>query len=305
MTFARLEWLQRTFASALDDPEHERLIEAYIAPVVAASDATAARATDQKTSDLYGDAVTGHGHDTIVRHRIATYRRTVRARWRAALTSAYPVLLALVGDAYFDVLSIAYARAHPSRSGDLNGFGGDLPVFIGEFEGDQRFGYFADVARLEWSLHVAWFAADTTPLTPDQWLQIDKDRLLDSQLAVNPACAAIASRYAIADIWRAHQPGGVLPLQLDIPTCTLVVRPQWRPEVLVQSSAAHAAFIALQKGKTLNEALDTAYALDADFDLAVQWQTWISTGAITGITAGAAPSSASHRGPGPQRFSSC
>jgi Putative DNA-binding domain len=57
------------------------------------------------------------GSDEISRQRVGSCRGNVRAHWRAALANAYPVLLALGGDAWFDALSLAYARAHPSRSG--------------------------------------------------------------------------------------------------------------------------------------------------------------------------------------------
>ncbi|MGF6759133.1 hypothetical protein P3T16_006561, partial [Paraburkholderia sp. GAS42] len=97
---------------------------------------------------------------------------------------------------------------------------------------------------------------------------------------VHPACTAIASRYAVADIWLAHQPGRVFPERLDVPTGMLVVRPLWQPTILVQSAAAHAAFIAMQLGKSLNEALDAAFALDPEFDFTSQWQKWISAAAI-------------------------
>ena len=102
------------------------------------------------------------------------------------------MLPALVGDDYFEGLSHAYARAHPSRSGNLNRYGDALPTFIDRFEHHARFRYFADVARLEWLLHVAHFAAEATSFTPQQWLEIGDERLLDARFVVHPACTAIA-----------------------------------------------------------------------------------------------------------------
>lgn len=214
--------------------------------------------------------------------RIGLYRGNLRTRWRAALANAYPVLSALVGDAYFDTLAHAYAREHPSQSGDLNGFGASMSGFIETYEPDSRFRYFADVARLEWSLHVAYFAADVIPFTPQQWSEIGSDALLNSPLVVHPACSAIASQYAIADIWRAHQSEGGFPECVDVRAWTLVVRPLWKPTIIVHSASAHAAFVSLQQGQTLDEALDVACEIDPDFDIAAQLQTWIATSAIIG-----------------------
>ncbi|WP_419687629.1 putative DNA-binding domain-containing protein [Burkholderia theae] len=279
-----LESLQRIFASALGDPEQEKLLLEFVRP------------TSQVTGDAPGRAGENDVHesplvataepDEVLHQRVGLYRGNVRSHWRGALANAYPVLLALVGDAYFDALSLAYARAHPSRSGDLNRFGDALPVFIGEYERDSRFRYFADVARLEWALHVACFAADVSVFTAQQWLELGDERLLDAQLAIHPACTAIASDFAIADIWRGHQPGGTFPQRPDGPTWTLVVRPAWHPTVCVHTEAAHAAFIALQNGTTLLDALDAAFAIDPAFDFATQWHAWITASAITGATAG-------------------
>ncbi|MGF7000944.1 HvfC/BufC family peptide modification chaperone [Paraburkholderia sp. GAS32] len=289
MTTAQLEFLQRSFANALDGAEHEQPLHRRLKPVPSTAAWAPAPSRESRISDSHTHLADGLDLDASVHSRIGLYRGNVRTHWRAALANAYPVLLALVGDAWFDALSIAYARAHPSQSGDLNSFGDQLPAFIGKYERDRRYRYFGDVARLEWSLHVAYFAADVTPFTPQQWLEVGEDRLLDSQLIVNPACTALASRHAIIDIWMAHQPGSILPRRLHVSTWTLVVRPRWRPTILVHSAAAHAAFVALQGGKTLNEALDAALALDPEFDFTSQWQTWISataiTGAVTGTTA--------------------
>jgi hypothetical protein len=219
------------------------------------------------------------------RERIDLYRNSVRSHRRTALASAYPVLLALVGDTYFDALTVAYARAHPSSDGDLNVFGAALPAFVETYEPDTRFRYFADLARLEWSLHKAYFAADPQALTAQQWAAIHADDLLGSRLAVHPACATIASRFAIADIWTAHQPDGAFPVSLESPGHVLVVRPLWRPEIRVQSAAAHAAFVCLLDGETLNEALEVAFDIDAGFDFIAQWRVWIEANAITGLAA--------------------
>ncbi|PQV54596.1 DNA-binding domain-containing protein [Paraburkholderia sp. BL21I4N1] len=255
---ASLESLQRLFAESLETAQR---------PVLA---------------QLRTDAA-------LQKARIDLYRNNVRSHRRDALASAYPVLLALVGETYFNALSKAYAHDHPSRSGDLNRFGAALPEFIERYETDPQYRYFADLTRLEWSLHVAHYAADATTLTQAEWAAIRPDDLLDARLAIHPACALIASRHAIADIWKAHQPGGSFPTRIDSPSYALVVRPRWHPNVLVQSAAAHAAFGALQRGATLDEALDAAFGIDAEFNFTSQWREWIATSAITGLVHDARP----------------
>jgi hypothetical protein len=215
MMSGQLDSLQQAFASALVDAERERPLLGRVKPVPPVSGFGPAQVNAGVLSETHTHIAAGSDSDDHVRRRIGLYRGNVRAHWRVALASVYPVLLALVGDDYFEGLSHAYAYAHPSRSGDLNRFGDALPTFIDSYEQNARFRYFADVARLEWSLHVAHFAADVTSFTPQQWLEIGHERLLDAWFVVHPACTAIASSYAVVDVWFAHQPRGVFPERLD------------------------------------------------------------------------------------------
>lgn len=265
-SLAALQAAQAAFADELDDPAADGALAAHL----------------RIASDV-NDA------------RLGLYRGNVRAARRHALASAYPVLAALTGDAYFDALALAYARAHPSRDADLNRFGAMLPTFVERYENDVRYAYFGDVARLEWALHRAAYAADATPLSAAQWQAIGADRLMGARLAVHPACTALASRYAALAIWRAHQRDphdphdqenaapGAWPARIDEPGWTLVVRPRWHAQPLAQTRAAHEAFVALQHGATLDEALERAFDIDADFDFGTQWRVWIEAGAITGL----------------------
>lgn len=255
--------LQDAFAAALADPDADTALVAQLRAV---------RARDGSQADA-------------LRTRIGLYRGNGRAARRQALANAYPVLAALTGDEYFDALTLAYARAYPTHDADLNRFGASLPAFVERYEADPRYAYFGDVAKLEWALHVAGFAADAVPLTPQQWTELGAARLATARLAVHPACVALASRYAAEAIWRAHRPGadGAWPERIDTPSWTLVVRPQWRPALVAHTESAHVAFLAIQHGKTLDEALDEAFVIDSGFDFGRQWRVWIELGAITGL----------------------
>ncbi|CAB3749024.1 DNA-binding domain-containing protein [Paraburkholderia humisilvae] len=251
---APLDDIQQRFADAMRDPDNE--------------------------SSVVGQLSTSAD---IAARRLDVYRGNAQAHWRVALADAYPVLRALTGETYFSALARAYVRVFPSRSGDLNQFGAKLAAFISDWERNSRYDYFGDVARLEWAVHTAWYAADAMALSAQQWQQTSSERLLANRLAVHPACAAMHSRHAIADIWRAHQANGTPPERIDRPVWILVVRPHWRPFVVDQSRAAHEAFIALQGGRTLNEAIDIALGVDPCFDISTQLKSWIEVSAITGL----------------------
>jgi hypothetical protein len=281
-----LAQIQQRFADALLDAAREpALNEVVVTPA-----ARGERAVDAVDAANAVDAVdaanaTHHAHASLC-ERIGLYRGNLRAHARNALANAYPVLLSLTGDAWFDALARAYERAHPSQSGDLNAFGDGLPSFVERHETDPRRRHFGDLARLEWAVHRAHYAADAVPFTPAQWQAFGEARLLDARLAVHPACTTLALRHPVVAIWLArqqHDQAG--PTGLDAPSYALVVRPRWRAFVIEQSAAAHAACVALRRGATLNDALDAAFDLDGAFDFAGQWQQWIANGAITGAFA--------------------
>ena len=65
--------------------------------------------------------------------RRAVYRRNVLANLHDALAAAYPVVRRLVGEAFFREAAERFARAHPSRSGDLHRFGEGFGQFLSRY----------------------------------------------------------------------------------------------------------------------------------------------------------------------------
>src|SRR6476660_2157953 len=95
---------------------------------------------------------------------LAVYRNNVFSNYRKALRDDYPAILALVGERFFDQACDAYARAHPSRSGDLNEFGAAFAAFLQQWQPAQQLSYLCDVARLEWAIQCAFNAEDARAL---------------------------------------------------------------------------------------------------------------------------------------------
>jgi hypothetical protein len=103
--------------------------------------------------------VAAHGLDAPA--RIGIYRNNVFGNYRNTLRQVYPVILALVGVPFFNRAADAYASRYPSRSGDLNDFGGELGEFLAQWPPSAQLAYLPDVAKLEWR----WIAC-STPRTP-------------------------------------------------------------------------------------------------------------------------------------------
>lgn len=209
--------------------------------------------------------------------RLAIYRGNLVATWDKTLAAAYPVLRELVGAEFFGGLAREYGMAHPSEDADLNRFGATFAQFLESCAHVAEYPYLPDMARLEWALHRAHFAADVEAIgaadlgAPEQ--------LESARFKLHPACALLASEWAVVQLWQAHQPGGIaFPEQMAEPSHALVARPKWKAELVAIGAAAHAALSELASGGTFGEGLDAAFDIDEEFDVAANLGEWLRLG---------------------------
>jgi uncharacterized protein (UPF0276 family) len=209
------------------------------------------------------------GDDEQNRQRFSRYRGNMAAIQEKTLAAAFPVLEQLVGEEFFAALARAFGHACPSESGNLNLFGAHFSRFLAQFPHVADYPYFPDVARLEWAVQGAYYADDGLKLLPSSLLGLAPEVLDQSCFRLQPACTLMASEWAIAELWHAHQPGSELafPPQLATPSCVLVCRPAWKPQVVALSAARHAMLAALADGQTFGAALDAALQIDDGFDV--------------------------------------
>lgn len=138
--------------------------------------------------------------------RFEVYRRSTLANQHAALVAAYPVVLRLVGEAFFGEAAERYARAVRSTSGDLNDYGGPFAAFLGAYPHAASLEYLADVARLEWALHQSRRAAEGPLLDAVALRCVAPERQGEIRLRLHPAVRLVASAHPILAIWDANQP---------------------------------------------------------------------------------------------------
>ena len=210
-----------------------------------------------------------------VRERLALYRGNVHAAWEKALANAYPVVRALVGEEFFSALARAYGRAYPSSSGDLNRFGAMLGTYVHDFPHTRSLPYLSDVAALEWCVHEAHYARDSTGIRHEQITSLAPGDLLASRLALQPACRG--GEAGSTEPW---------PAELDRHEFALVVRPRWRVEVLLSSAGEIAALRHLQAGFDMEYAIGVALAAQPDFDFPKALVRWLDYAVLTDIRNG-------------------
>lgn len=201
--------------------------------------------------------------------RVGIYRNAIAATRMRALSDAFPAVLALVGEEFFERLAHGYSALHPSRSGDLCAYGAGFAQFIGRSpEAIEPVPYLADVARLEWLRQEAALAADPND-APDPRQRLatiaDPCRL---RATLHPSLRSMRSAFPVFSIHRwCGSPSEPAPRLDDGPECGLI----WRSGYEVAESAIHPASYAfvetLREARTLAAAAAAAEAEDRGFDI--------------------------------------
>ena len=202
--------------------------------------------------------------------RIAVYRGNLLANYTGALRDVYPVVLRLVGEAFFDALARAYARQVPSRSGDLHDFGEELAGFLESFAPANGLAYLPDVARLEWVVHRVFHARAVVRLDPAELATVPPERLAVVRFELSPAARLLQSTYPVRTIWQVNQPhwNGDQAVDLGLGAqSVLVIRRGLEVELDALTDADYAMLESLYSGHSLDYALAAAQSANQDFDL--------------------------------------
>jgi len=217
--------------------------------------------------------------------RIGIYRSNVLGNYRKALSATYPVVQALVGPAFFGAAVEAFVRAHPSRRGDVNRYGGELARFLAAYPPARALPYLADVARLEWAIDQANIAADADALDLESLARVPESALGSLVFTLHPSVSLVVSPYPILRIWQANQAGHE-DQRVDLGEggdALLVARGAEGIGIHRLAPGMHALLLALGRKATLAEALERAIAAEPSFDLGGTLKTCVAMRAIVGF----------------------
>lgn len=279
----------------LDEVEKARAVARDVGAAAAAAQPMAAALVWPQASlelaegqQAFADALLDPArHDTAafagagVPQRLAMYRGQQTGTWHKTLSAAFPVLRQLLGDEFFEGLSHAYGMAYPSQDADLNLFGAAMPAFLRDFAPAADYPYLPDMARLEWAVHRAYFAADGDAVNAAGLAGLSPEQFDGARFSLQAAVALIASPWAVVSLWHAHH-GAAFPPSMASGEQCVVARPRWQPQVVALSPARLAALTRLQEGASVGAALDAAFAMEPDFDIAAALAQWLALGLLTG-----------------------
>ncbi len=201
---------------------------------------------------------------------VGVYRNNYRGNLHDALAGAYPVIEQLVGKDFFRRMTRQFIGQHLSRSGNLHHYGAEMSGFVAEFKPAQDLVYLPDVAALEWACHCAYFADDAAALDLVKLAQIPPVQYSELILCTSPACHLVRSRFPIAAIWHAHQPGapGDFHIDFDCGSCNALVCRKNDVVMVFELAEADAAWLqGIQAGISLGEATAATLERFPNFDL--------------------------------------
>ena len=222
--------------------------------------------------------------------RLQIYRNNLFESLTQALAAVYPVVAQLVGEAYFRQVARRFIADHPLTSGNLHGFGVELPAMLATLPSAADLPYLADVAALEWAWHEVYHEAGCVPLQPAQLAEVPAAQQMDLGLQLAPAARLIASPYPVLHIWQAHQRhDGVgddeFAISLDEGGVRLLVlRRALEIEFVLLGKAEDRWLRALAAGSTLAKATLAALECDPAFDLAATLGRHLSLGSFAGLS---------------------
>lgn len=201
------------------------------------------------------------------RTRFTIHQTNVRASLITALQAAFPAVSYYAGEGNFAYAAGRFIEAWPPRLPQLSRYGAEFPGFLETFTPAQNMPWLVDLARLEWACQESLFAADAQVFELVQMTQLEA--LPAPRLFLHPSLRVVSSPYPIMSLWEEamisaskNKETGHSPLDRSGED-VLLVRPKDDVE-FYRLSPSEAAFVAaIDGGESLQEALQTAYQVDA------------------------------------------
>lgn len=223
---------------------------------------------------------------------LQAYRANGHALAERALAAAYPVLAELMGQENFSALARHFWTEHPPLRGDMACWGSELAEFVDAAPQLADEPYLADVARLEWLMHLAGSAEDVETDLPSFALLASGDPT-PVTLVLGAGVALLASSYPVASIVNAHLLGQPSLQQAGErlreggAEHALVWRQGFRPCMRSSTVAEHQLLSGLIAGEPLVDALQAASMSGGSKTPAFDFNTWLAEAVQTGVVCGA------------------
>lgn len=133
--------------------------------------------------------------------RLNIYHNAYRARLIEALETVYERTWVYLGDQDFYQVSTAYIEASPSAERNLRNYGADFPDYLKHHQTEDPEA--AELAQMDWNLHIAFDAPNVTHLSPAILGELDEADWDVAGFAFQPGLSLAVFDWNTVDIWHA------------------------------------------------------------------------------------------------------
>ena len=220
--------------------------------------------------------------------RLAVYHVAYRLRLQEALGKVFERTWTYAGDEAFRTACASFIETHPSTWRNLGDYGADFPAALRELMPDDP--EVAELATMDWNLHTAFAAPNTTLLDHARLAALSENEWACAGFALHPSVSMARFEWNAFEIWHALDQGKTPPpaRRLAQQTATLF----WRSELVSRfrslDDAEYAALSALAAGASFAAICEQVKPEQAG----VWLRTWISEELLSGVIATTAPARA-------------
>ncbi len=148
--------------------------------------------------------------------RAAIYIHGYRLRLIEALTDDFPALVALLGADAFAEMADGYIDANPSRHYSIRWFGRTLEHHIATTPRYRHQPLLVHMARFEWTLGLAFDAADADAVTFADLLQVSPEQWGELQFGQHPSVRHIRLGQQVPALWRQARNGDAVAVDSEL-----------------------------------------------------------------------------------------
>lgn len=172
------------------------------------------------------------GSDEVFRRdRLDIYYNAYRLRLAEALATDYEILKAYIGDELFDAIVGEYIDTYPSVFRNVRWFGGRVADFLRDASLYAEQPILADLARFEWTLGLAFDAADAAALRFEDVAAVPPEAWTRMRLKPHPALHVVELRTNAVAVWNELRNAnrGIAPETLPEPLRWVIWRKEFSP----------------------------------------------------------------------------
>jgi len=157
------------------------------------------------------------------------------------LASIYPVIEKIVGEQFFKTIARYYIPKYPQPVGNRHMFGGNLSVFLKDFEPAKEITYLEDIAKLEWAYFQASIVDDAESLSFEKLSELSSSGE-KFYLKLHPSVFLIEVKFNVLAIWQEHQKEKIGDIELEINKENLLIWRNQENETFIKSLLNYEAF---------------------------------------------------------------